>query len=73
MDFGKKFCLLLVTCCTCMTVQCIIFYITKILGKFMFIFSRVNPGIPGHGSIPDLTTESLILFIISRTLVVVCY
>ena len=36
-------------------------------------FGRVNPGIPGHGSIPDLTTESLILFIISRTLVVVCY
>jgi exonuclease III len=39
----------------------------------VYLNCRVNPGIPGHGSIPDLTTESLILFIISRTLVVVCY
>ena len=43
------------------------------IAYFYLMFSRVNPGIPGHGSIPDLTTESLILFIISRTLVVVCY
>ena len=37
--FWENLCLFLVTCC--MTVQSAIFYITTILGKFMFIFSSV--------------------------------